>query len=333
MLILSNNIVHQILDGQEEQVVAAVRHAYVKHAEGVTSLPHSLFLRFPDQPRDRIIALPAYMGGESPVAGVKWISSFPANISQGIERASAAMILNSTATGRPEALLEASVISARRTAASAALAARVLAADSDDAGITLVGCGVINFEVLRFVGVVNPRLSEVVVHDLDAQRAEDFIARCAAELPRMRVRYEPDFGTALGLHTLVSVATTAAEPYLDTELLPAGSLLLHVSLRDVSVDSVLAGVNVVDDVDHVCRAATSLDLAQQRTGDRSFVTASIGELLRDGNRSVRAPERTTIFSPFGLGILDLALADLVRAGAEKAGLGVRIDDFLPGSTS
>ncbi len=105
--------------------------------------------------------------------------------------------------------------------------------------------------------------------------------------------------------------------------------MLHVSLRDVTVEGVLDAVNVVDDPDHVCRAATSVHLAETRVGSRSFIGATLGELLRDAEPGPRDPARTTLFSPFGLGVLDLALAGLVVREARAAGVGHEIAGFLP----
>ncbi|MEV0039806.1 2,3-diaminopropionate biosynthesis protein SbnB [Streptomyces sp. NPDC050804] len=329
MLILGAEDVHQVLDGAEKDVLEAVRRAYVLHDQGRTALPHSVFLRFPDDRRNRIIGLPAYLGDETPVGGVKWVSSFPGNVAAGLRRASAAIIMNSMATGMPEAFVEGSVISARRTAASAALAAATLTARTPDTGVSLVGCGVINFEVLRFLRAALPDLAEVTLFDLDQDRARAFADRCGGQWPDLKVSSAGTADEALAAHRLVSLATTAATPYLTTEACRPGTLVLHLSLRDLTADSVLAAVNVVDDADHVCREATSLHLAEQRTGGRDFIQAPIGAVLADADAGRRAEDRVTVFSPFGLGVLDLAVADLVRRRAEALSLGTRLPGFLP----
>jgi ornithine cyclodeaminase len=327
VLIIGHAAVRQILAGRERDLIDEVRNAYLTHHEGRSVVPRSSFLRLPEHPRDRIIALPAYLGGEDPAAGIKWISSFPGNVAAGLDRASAVVVLNSLTTGRPEALIEGSLISAKRTAASAALAA-TLVTDSCE-GVGLIGCGVINLEVLRFLAAVYP-LSEVAVFDTDPHRAEAFVDRCAALVPSAKVIAVADPAEAVGRHPLVSIATTAATPHMTLQACAPGAVVLHVSLRDLTADTILNSHNVVDDADHVCREATSLHLAEQEVGDRRFITAAIGELIA-GTATVRPDAaRPTVFSPFGLGMLDIALAKFVRTVAEERGLGLPVTDFLPG---
>src|SRR3954454_18105129 len=97
MLILGHDTVAELLAGREADVMDLVASAYRRHEAGRSALPHSVFLRFPDRPRDRIIGLPGYLGGDGAddgVAGVKWVSSFPGNLAAGLPRASAAILLN-----------------------------------------------------------------------------------------------------------------------------------------------------------------------------------------------------------------------------------------------
>jgi ornithine cyclodeaminase len=324
VLIVGHEVVRHILDADPLGVLDIVRDAYVRHAAGDSRLPHSVFLRCPGG-TDRIIGLPAYLGGAAPAAGMKWIASFPGNLRAGLERASAVVVLNDPATGRPTAVLEGSVISARRTAASAAVAAELLAGPTD--GISLVGCGLINREVLRAVRLGSPGLRRVTLHDLEPARAVEL----AGSVTGLDVRIAPTAEDAVAANTLTSIATTASRPHLDLAACPPGTTVLHLSLRDLTPGAILRAQNVVDDTDHVCRERTSLHLAELATGHRGFVDGQLGDLLRGTQTLRRDPSRPLVFSPFGLGVLDLAVAEHVRATAQALGLGTRIDGFLPGT--
>jgi len=333
ILILRGAEVEALLAGREHDVLAAVARAYLAHSKGDSSLPHSTFLRFPNDDLNRIIALPAYLGDGFGIAGLKWVASFPGNVQKGMARASAVLILNSPATGLPEAILESSLISARRTAASAALAARELRHGRATASAGLIGTGVINFETARFLLHTIPDLAELVLFDLDPARAGEAAARTAEMARSLRpveVRVAKDRDEIFRACPLIAFATTAVKPHVDdlSACLP-GATILHTSLRDLTARVILAADNVVDDADHVSRSQTSIHLAEQETGNRGFIRCTLADLLAGTAPAKRNDDALSVFSPFGLGVLDLAVGDLVRRLALETGRGTVIDSFLP----
>jgi 2,3-diaminopropionate biosynthesis protein SbnB len=331
ILILKSEDVTSLLDGREQETIDAVRKAYLTHGVGDSSLPHSNFLRFPREKANRIIALPAYLGGEFDIAGIKWIASFPANITRGMDRASAVIILNCPETGRPRAIIEGATISARRTAASAALAAKTLQHEGhgEENQLGIIGCGLISFEIVRFALTAFPGLRGLVVYDTSADRAERFKRACLETFKNLEVETVGEARVALGRSLLVAIATTATEPHIsDLSVCAPGSTILHISLRDLTPDVILSCDNVVDDIDHVCRAQTSAHLAEQMVGNRDFIRCSLADIL-SGRAAGRSAGSISVFSPFGLGTLDLAVSKLVYDLALQTGRGQVISSFLP----
>ncbi len=323
LLVVTAADVASLLDGEDATIMALVAAAYASHGAGRSVVPHSAFLRFPAR-RDRIIALPAYLGGAFEVAGLKWIASFPDNVERGLERASGLVVLNSLATGQPRAIVEGALLSAKRTAASAAVAALALHAGPAPHTIGMLGCGRINFETLRFLRHVWPCLQHVRVCDLSATRAETFAAHGREAFAEVSFEAVSDWRLLVEGCALVSIATTAMTPHIDD--LGDGPLrtVLHLSLRDLTPRVVLAADNVVDDVEHVCRAETSLHLAERSSGHRRFIRCALSDVLAGTHAPKWDYESRTIFSPFGLGILDIAVANFVCDRAEACGRGIRI---------
>ncbi len=329
VLTLGGDDVRVLLEGREQEILAVVAAAYKAHGRGDSSLPHSLFLRFPADERNRIIALPAYLGDGFDLAGMKWVSSFPANLEKGLNRASAVIILNCAQTGRPQAIIEGSLVSAKRTAASAALAASHLTARPPGA-VGIIGAGPINFEVTRFLLAVWRELRSIYVFDVDAERAEQFRQKCRQL--NVEVEVVPELTTALREAEVVSFATTAGTPHVfSLSACNPGSTILHVSLRDLSPEVILSSDNVVDDVAHVCRAQTSIHLAEQFTGNTDFIRCTLAEILEGTAPPKEDSQALTVFSPFGLGVLDLAVAQLVTELASQQGRGTLLKNFLPTS--
>jgi 2,3-diaminopropionate biosynthesis protein SbnB len=316
--------VADVLADAHKDILRIVADTYIAHEHGHSVNPDSYFLRFPDKPNARVIALPCYLGGEVDTIGMKWIASFPDNIKEGLPRASATLLLNDYATGYPLACLEAAGISATRTAASATVAAMKLLPATEPVRLAVVGAGVIARTIVDYLHAGGIPVADVLVHDLDPTSAGHLSEHAAT-----RFGVPVETGTLQDALTrdLVVFATTAATPYVpaDTELRP-GQVLLNVSLRDLAPELLLRCNNVVDDVDHCMKAQTSPHLAEQLTGGRDFVTGTLGALLQ-GQISLDA-DKPTVFSPFGLGILDLAVGHHVLRETRQRGTAVEIPDFI-----
>ena len=206
--------VQQVLETREKRILEIVEAAYMLHCSGDSVNPPSFFLRFEDRPTSRIIALPSSLGGGVGVDGLKWISSFPENVSSGIPRASAVLILNDRETGYPIACLEGSIVSATRTAAFAALAARRLTdPSSPPRRIGFFGTGLIARYVHDFLMRTGWWFDEIGVHDLSAESAvgfSDYLQRSGSAGPLV-IHEDPE--QLIRSSDLVVFATVAGRPH------------------------------------------------------------------------------------------------------------------------
>lgn len=317
--VIGGNTVKQVFEGKHSEIVSMIERAYLVHDSGATVNPPSYFLRFPDRPESRIIALPASLGGEFAVDGLKWISSFPRNLELGIPRASAVLILNDPRTGYPIACLESSVISATRTAASAVLAAAKLHADRPrPRRVVFFGTGLIARYIHTFLHHTGWEFDVAGVYDLSAEYANTFEQYLAANGEEGHTVVHPTAEAAVRESDLIVFATTAGTPHVhDVEWFSHNPTILHVSLRDLSPEIILNSTNVLDDVEHCLKADTSPHLAEQRSGSRDFVDGVLADVLRGD--LVPPTDRPLIFSPFGLGVLDLALGRYVYDAVANSG--------------
>lgn len=326
--VVSGAVVYEILSGRDLDVIDLVERAYSLHGSGETVNPPSYFLHFPDNPSARIIALPAAVPGDAGIAGIKWISSYPANLDRGLPRASAALILNDAETGYPFGCLEGSIISATRTAASAAVAVRHLLADrAAPVRVGFVGSGLIARYIHRYLGPLELAISRIGVYDLSREYATAFAAYAGQHGSPVKIEVFDTAESLIRSHDIVIFATTAGAPYIaDSGWFDHHPLVLHISLRDLGPSVILGSHNITDDIEHVLRAGTSLHLAAQQTGRQDFISGTLCDIIRGKMGPPR--ERAVIFSPFGLGVLDLVVADFVFRNAAAAGRVTFIDDFF-----
>ncbi len=327
--VVSGSTVKKVIDDNRSQVFDAVEAAYRLHGSGNTLNPDSYFLRYPDNPGARIIALPAHLGGAVQKSGIKWISSFPENRASNLARASAVLILNDATTGYPLACIEASLISATRTAASAALAAEHISPNPFNGTLGVIGTGVIARTTIEWLLFRNWKFRKISLYDVDRRESEQFSKWLRAQ-HNLQADIQDRLEDAISDSSLILFTTTTLEPYLaDEKLFAHAPTVLHLSLRDICVNVILTAQNIVDDVAHCLKAKTSLHLTEMATGNRDFVSGSLVDVLE--KKFELDHDRPRIFSPFGLGVLDLAVGNFVLEAAKSSGAAIAIPDFFSNS--
>jgi 2,3-diaminopropionate biosynthesis protein SbnB len=326
--LIAQKTIQEILFKNLSVTYDIVKKAYLAHEKKLTVLPASHFLRFSENSDARIIALPGYLAEEPEVAGIKWISSNPKNLLEGLPRASAVIVLNDPQTARPYACLEGTLISAARTAASAVLAAEYMHDNKNISSLGIIGNGPISKEIFEYFIGKDWSINNVILFDLQPSHSISFKNQFKGRKNIPPISITNSVEELIRSCDVIVLATTTTSPYLnEIELFKHCPLILNVSLRDLSPNVVLSSNNVVDDIEHVLNANTSVHLAQKESfGNINFINGTLAKLIMNEYRLPK--NKTNIFSPMGLGILDLALAKYVFDNAYSAGKQITAYNFL-----
>lgn len=327
--LINGRDVSKILEGNMSSVYELIKKTYLLHQKNETVNPKSHFLKFPKKPQSRIIALPAYIGKDLNIAGIKWIASNPKNVEKGFPRASAVLILNDYETGYPFACIEASIISAVRTAASAVLGAEYLLGNIKKIKkIGFIGNGVISKHILNCFLKTNWKIKEVLLFD----KSQDNSLKFSEEIKKnhnIEVTLVNSNDELISQCEIIVFTTTSQEPYVkDLKLFQHNPVVLNISLRDLDPQIILNSNNVVDDINHILDANTSVHLAQQKVGHSNFINGTIGELI-EKKYVVLDKNKPSIYSPMGLGILDIALGKYIFDKSALCKEKISISNFFP----
>lgn len=285
--------------------------------------PIKPYLRF-KHPSNRIIAMPSFVGGETNISGIKWIASFPGNVTHGIPRAHSTIILNDPDNGVPVAVINSGQLSEIRTAAvSAAMLRHYMALDRHPIyRFGMIGWGPIGRRHMEMVmALYGDRLDSVRLFDLKG-------IDLALLEPQLRTK------TIIAAHwqevyrqsDIVFTCTSSTARYID-EPPPLGSLLMNVSLREYMPNSVQAIKAIV--VDHwreVCRENTDIELLHVQKGLMESDTVTLRDVVFAQALQFFAPTEPIFFNPMGMAAFDIAIAAYYWREAERRGIGVRLVD-------
>ena len=311
------------------QVIDAVEKVYALHEQGQCIEPDAPLIAWNGPQGKRILAHPAWVGGEVNVAGIKWIPSNPENPRKlGMPRASAIMILNDAETGFPLAVMDGTVISAARTGAATGVGARYLArTDSEKAAV--IGAGPISRPQIMALHVVLPALNEVHIYDMAVERAEKLASEMQAQFGGTQFVVADSAEAAVRDADVVVTVTSGVSmdrAYLEASWLKEGVFVSTVAANDSKMDVLQQADKLVltnmDELDNPIWVVGLAVTEGVRSRD-SFV--SLGSIILGQNPGREDPRERIFFNPGGMGIEDVVAAYRVYRTACARGLGKELE--------
>lgn len=273
-------------------------------------------------------ALPAYVGGDTGVCGLKWTAhgaaTAPADL--GISRIQATVLINEVHSGVPLALMNGTDIGAARTGAVTALALSRLA-PLNTRKVALCGAGGQAERQLQAVLHALPQVGEVAIWSRGGQRnkvlAEHYQARAGG-----RLRPVDSLEEAVDGADVIIGATSAPQPYLRPEHLRSASLYCHIGFHEISAPAVDCFRRVVVDTWEEAKDVSGQSLFRFYREGRfapERLTGTLGAILSGRLEVPRGTaEDKVLFDAFGLPIFDLGLAKEAYVRARRLGLGTAL---------
>lgn len=284
--------------------------------------PIKPYLRYRDL-KNRIIAMPAFVGGEINRSGIKWIASFPENINKGIARAHSVIILNDAETGQPVSVINSGSISAIRTASVSGLILKKFMELKRHRSVKvgIIGFGPIGqYHLNMCIELLGDTLEKVFLYDLKSIATDDIPVKI-----REKTTIVENWQDAYKEADVLITCTVSKAPYIDIKP-KAASLHLNVSLRDYKTDVFpwFEKGMIVDDWNEVCREKTDIEMFHKVNGLTEEGVKLIQDVLNDYLQTLDH-EQAIMFNPMGMAVFDMAIANHYLSLAEQTDTGVLLD--------
>jgi ornithine cyclodeaminase/alanine dehydrogenase-like protein (mu-crystallin family) len=325
ILILNHDDVVELLPMKE--CIAVMREALTKLARGEVYQPLRTIVR-PADAAGVMGLMPSYVGGEQAAYGLKTVCVFPGNPAQGKDAHQGAVLLFSAETGELLALMNASAITAIRTAAVSGVATDLLARE-DARDLAIIGAGVQARTHLKAIAEVRSiERCRVVSRNMDHARqlADEMSASVAFAIQPVQSVEEAVNGA-----DVIATVTNAKEPVVRRQWISDGVHLNVVGsstphAREVDTATMAASALFVDRRESTINEAGDY-LFAMREGliGPDHIRAELGEVLTGEKPGRTSPEEITLFKSLGLAVEDLAAANYLYRKAKDLNAGVWVE--------
>ncbi len=319
MLVITQSQVKKVMPlSKIKIVIGAVENAFGDYGRELVQMPPKAYLYFTANNGDLRI-MPSY-SSVLKMAGTKIVNVHPENPKKGLMTVMASIILNDPKNGLPIALMDGTYITAMRTGAAGAVAAKYLARE-DASTLGVVGAGVQAIYQIAATTKVR-KIKTVIVHDLNAKNVQALIKTMAKEGIKVQAGTIEE---ACGCD-IVATTTPVRAPIVKKEWIKPGTHINAIGAdaegKEELDQEILKKAKIV--IDDWAQASHSGEInvpVRQGIIKREDIWAGLGEIVAGKKQGRTDAQEITVFDSTGLGLQDLytAAAVLKSARAQKIG--------------
>lgn len=306
-------------------VIHAVEKVMSEFGKGTCQLPVKIHVN--SRPGTYINAMPAYVGGEKEMQGLKWVAGYPENRKKGMPVTWGIMVMNNCETGAVEAIMDARWITAIRTAAVAAVTAKYCKVKNTHS-LTIIGAGEQGKWNARLMKLVIPELKKIYIGDIYEPAIRAYVEKMQPLMPDVEfvpIYTDEERQAAIDDSQVLITATQRGDkPIIYSEMLHKG--MLGIPLESTAWEGKtytrFADRFVCDDRNLV---ATYLADGKYTDGlppvEQQLI---LGDII-NGKAVGRANEEEfVIASSHGIALSDVAVGKMILEKAEAQGIGTML---------
>lgn len=310
-----------------EEAIKAVEDAFREKNLGRVQMPLKSYLFYEKYNGDHRF-MPAYLE-KLDIAGVKIVNTHPENRRKyGLPTVAGIIVLADPKTGVILSILEATWITAVKTAAASAVATKYLAREDSEV-LGLVGAGlqaVAHLEALYHI----MEIKEVKVWSRTRETLENFVKQMAVQYPKVKFVTTNVVRDAVEGCDVVATLTPSRQPIISRDWVKPGTHINAMGAdapgkQELDPAILKTAKIVVDDLEH-CSYSGEINVPlTQGVISKKDIYGEIGEIILGQKPGRIRPDEVTVFASTGIAIQDIAVAEVVYRKAVRLGLGVKIE--------
>ncbi len=308
------------LDIPYMDVIDAVERVMSEFAKGTCQLPVKIHVN--TRPDTYINAMPAYVGGEHDITGLKWVAGYPENRKKGMPVTCGIMVMNDSETGLVKAFLDARWITASRTAAVAAVTAKYCK-PAETRAMTIIGAGEQGKWNARLFKLVIPELKKIYIGDIYEPAIDSYLKKMQPLLPDVEIipiYTDEERQAAIDDSQILLTATQRGDkPIIYSEMLHKG--MLGIPLESTAWE----GKTYTRFADRfVC---DDWNLVQTYLRDGKYTDGVpdeyclLGDIINGTVPGRESEDEFVITSSHGIALSDVAVAEMILQKADENGAG------------